>query len=77
MTYVLPGFALIIQEAFVDGTKVCGECGRKCEKRKKWMTNPLKAFSRRKKSDKYELHVVGDGIEARLGKELVWAIRVA
>lgn len=78
------GYALNVQEAFVDGVKVISESGRKYEvkpQKKKWFTNPLKAlkaaFARRKKSNEYELHVVEDGIEIRLGKELVWAIRVA
>ncbi|CAM9231200.1 unnamed protein product [Sphacelaria rigidula] len=64
-------------EAFVDGIRVISESGRKHEaQHKKWLTNPMKAFSRRKKSDNYELQVVGDGIQVMLGEELVWAIRV-
>ena len=78
MTLLFPDLsALIIQEAFVDGIKVISESGRRYENEMKMkMTNPLKAFSRRRKSEDYELHVVGDGIEVRLGEELVWALRV-
>ena len=64
----------------MDGIKVISESGRKYEvkpEKKKWLQNPLKALGKRKKSEEYELHVVADGIEMRLGEEVVWAIGVA
>lgn len=66
------------QEAFVDGVKVFSESGRKHEKkRNKWLRNPLKYLTKRRKSKDYELHVVEDGMEVRLDNEVVWAIGVA
>ena len=74
MTLLFPDLsALIIQEVFVDGIKVISESGYIYEDGMRMKTtNPLKAFWRRRKSEDYELHVVGDGIEVRLGNRMVW-----
>lgn len=56
------------QEVTVDGTKVLSKSGRhkhEWRNRLRW---------RRKKSEDYELHVVEDGIEVRLGEKTVWGI---
>lgn len=65
---------------FLDGVKVISESGRKYEgkqlDKRKWVRNPLKLFTwERRKSDQYELHVVHDGMEVRLGAEVAWTTR--
>lgn len=59
-------FTLNIQESFVDGMKVISESGHEYkvkEEKKKWLTNPLKAFTRKmEKSNANQLRIVADGI---------------